>query len=120
MTRVIILPDDGQEWVAVPEETRERVQQWADAYPESVFKPLSSEEWKMANETLQTVGLSIDRISAANMKHVATKINDMLAAAPPCKAVELPREMQQPENDMDAQFELGWNACLDKILRRAK
>lgn len=28
---------------------------------------------------------------------------------------ELPTVMQQPENDIDAQFEIGWNACLDTI-----
>ena len=35
----------------------------------------------------------------------------MLAAAPPCKVVELPER-----NGVD----FGWNACLDEIERRAK
>ena len=106
--KIILVPDDG-EWVLVPDETRERIQQWADAYPESVFPPLSSGDWDAARRALASVGLSLDRVSAANMKHVATKINDMFAA-PPFKVVELPKR-----NGVD----FGWNACLDEIERRA-
>ncbi len=40
---------------------------------------------------------------------------DMIAAAPPCRVVELPPYKTEPylENE-------GWNACLDEIERRAK
>ena len=109
--KIILVPDDGREYTLVPDETRERIQQWADAYPESVFPPLSSDDWDAARKALLAVGLSLDRVSAANMKHVATGINAMLATAPPCKVVELPER-----NGVD----FGWNACLDEIERRAK
>jgi len=108
--KIILVPDDGREYTLVPDETRERIQQWADAYPESVFPPLSSGDWDAARRALASVGLSLDRVSAANMKHVATKINDMFAA-PPCRVVELPER-----NGVD----FGWNACLDEIERRLK
>ena len=114
--KLIIVPDDGREYTLVPNETRERIQQWANAYPESVFPPLSSGDWDAARRALVSVGLGLDRVSAANMKHVATNINDMLAAAPPCKVVELPAApVHLGHNEVKI-----WYACLDEIERRAK
>ena len=42
---------------------------------------------------------------------MAARYEELLAAAPPCRVVELPER-----NGVD----FGWNACLDEIERRAK
>lgn len=43
----------------------------------------------------------------------------MLAAAPPCKVVELP-ERRDDSSAFTPLEHLGWNECLDEIERRAK
>lgn len=48
----------------------EKLKQWADAYPIEVFPEMTSEDWKRAAEVLKAAGLSLDRISASNMRHV--------------------------------------------------
>lgn len=51
----------------------EKLKQWADAYPVEVFPEMTDEEWKRADEVLQSAGLSLDRISASNMRHVISQ-----------------------------------------------
>ncbi len=60
-------------------EFREWVEQWARAYPEDVFpKP----DMKRAYEVLKAEGLSLDCISAANMRHVITRVAEELRKVP--------------------------------------
>lgn len=89
MTRAIILPDDGQAWVAAP-------------------KVATVAQMLAVRSTYATP----DQVYA-----------DMLAAAPPCKVVELPERMTAkgithiPSAHAKV---IGWNDCLDEIERRAK
>jgi len=56
------------------ENALDKISDWAKAYPASVFPPLSSKEWAHAAVVLSDAGLSLDRISAANMLHVITQV----------------------------------------------
>ena len=85
--KLIIVPDDWREWVLVPKvATGETLNAAREAIWQSEGIQLSKEDYKLM--------------------HAA-----VLAAAPPCRVVELPER-----NGVD----FGWNACLDEIERRAK
>lgn len=58
-----------------------QVQEWAKAYPLEMFSEMSPEEWARAKDVLAGAGLSLDRISASNMRHVITKVNGLLKGA---------------------------------------
>ena len=49
------------------EEALRRIAQWADAYPLDVFP---EPDWKRAGDLLRAGGISLDSISASNMRHV--------------------------------------------------
>jgi len=65
-------------------EALDKIKQWAEAYPLAVFPEMSPDDWKRAAETLAGAGLTLDRISASNMRHVITQtvkiVDDGLAA----------------------------------------
>lgn len=48
-----------------------RIADWSDAYPTSVFPEPSEEYYRKAHEVLTANGMSVDRLSAAAMRHVA-------------------------------------------------
>jgi hypothetical protein len=54
---------------------REWVEEWAKAYPLDVFP---EPDFKRAYEILKAAGISLDCISAANMRHVITRVRDKL------------------------------------------
>jgi len=56
------------------QEALRRLVTWADAYPTEIFPEPSQEEWKIASQLLRQFGMSIDRFSAAAMRHVATRM----------------------------------------------
>ena len=70
MTRVIILPDDGQEWVAVPKVALQDAE-------ESLGSFVSDHGWSQDDMD------NMDRITA-------------ILAAPPCRVVELPEAFSTP------------------------
>ena len=51
------------------EEALQRIQQWAEAYPTNIFKPMDDGYAKKAHEILLVHGMKIDRISADAMRH---------------------------------------------------
>jgi hypothetical protein len=51
------------------------VEGWAEAYPLDVFP---EPDWKRSAEVLKEAGLSLDRISAHNMRHVITRVAEEL------------------------------------------
>ena len=51
---------------------------WCEAYPISVFP---EPDFKKAHEVLKANGMTIDAISASNMKHVITQVQKMIDAA---------------------------------------
>lgn len=52
----------------------QRIKQWADAYPLDVFP---EPDFKKVNEVLKAAGLSLDQVSASNMRHVVKGVGDI-------------------------------------------
>lgn len=54
------------------------IKNWCEAYPISVFP---EPDFKKAHEVLKANGMTLDAISASNMKHVITQVQNMIDAA---------------------------------------
>ena len=93
MTRIIVLPDDGQEWVAVPKVATKR----------------------MAQDGATNLGKDGDSGPYEAIGRAVDAWGFMLAAAPACKTVELPRRWEGT-----TVYGAAFNDCIDEILRRAK
>jgi hypothetical protein len=57
----------------------EKLEQWANAYPLKAFPEPLREEWQRAAALLSEKGLSLDRISASNMRHVISGVRETVA-----------------------------------------
>jgi hypothetical protein len=55
-----------------------KIQQWANAYPLEVFP---EPDFKKAAQVLKENGMTIDAISASNMRHVLSGIKDIIDSA---------------------------------------
>jgi uncharacterized protein (DUF779 family) len=53
----------------------EHIKGWCDAYPISVFP---EPDFKKAHEVLKANGMTLDSISASNMKHVIMQVQKMI------------------------------------------
>lgn len=60
------------------EEALLRIVQWADAYPLDIFP---EPDFKKAHEVLTANGMTLDAISASNMRHVVTGVGKIARAA---------------------------------------
>ena len=56
----------------------DQIKNWCEAYPISVFP---EPDFKKAHEVLKANGMTLDAISASNMKHVITQVQKMIDAA---------------------------------------
>jgi hypothetical protein len=56
----------------------QRIADWSDAYPLEMF---NEPDWKKSKEVLEAAGLSLDRISAANMRHVVLGVGKIAKEA---------------------------------------
>jgi hypothetical protein len=56
-----------QEQIDELREALQRIVQWADAYPLDIFP---EPDWGKARDLLKAGGMTLDRISASNMRHV--------------------------------------------------
>ena len=56
----------------------EHIKGWCEAYPISVFP---EPDFGKAHEVLKANGMTLDAISASNMKHVITQVQKMIDAA---------------------------------------
>jgi hypothetical protein len=54
----------------------EKLQGWADAYPLTVFP---EPDFAKAHELLQAGGMTMNAISASNMRHVINGVRDIVA-----------------------------------------
>jgi hypothetical protein len=54
------------------------IQGWCEAYPIAAFP---EPDFKKAHEVLKANGMTLDAISASNMKHVITQVQKMIDAA---------------------------------------
>lgn len=57
----------------------EKLESWAAAYPVKVFPEPLREEWQRAAALLSEKGLSLDRMSASNMRHVIKGVREIVA-----------------------------------------
>lgn len=77
-------PDESALWaykdarIERLEEALHRIVQWADAYPLDVFP---EPDFKKVNEVLKAAGLSLDQVSASNMRHVVNGVGDIARSA---------------------------------------
>ena len=60
------------------ENALEQLRQWAQAYPLEVFP---EPDFKKTHEVLTANGMTLDAISAFNMRHVITKVIEIIDAA---------------------------------------
>lgn len=60
------------------EDVLHQVKQWCDAYPLDIFP---EPDFKHAHELLTAGGMTLDAISASNMRHVCTGISKIIAPA---------------------------------------
>lgn len=56
----------------------ERLDEWSKAYPLDVFP---EPDMKQVDAVLSAAGLSLDAVSASNMRHVITKVGEIARAA---------------------------------------
>jgi predicted TIM-barrel fold metal-dependent hydrolase len=55
-----------------------KIKQWAQAYPLDVFP---EPDFARVREALEAAGLSLDQVSASNMRHVITQVQSMVDQA---------------------------------------
>ena len=63
------------------EEALKRLEDWAKAYPVKIFHEPTKEEWHNIHFVLKDAGYSLDAVSASNMRHVITGVQDILDEA---------------------------------------
>ena len=70
--------EDVETRIGVLEEALQRISQWADAYPLDVFPEPDFGKVRVA---LISAGLSLDQVSASNMRHVITGVGGIAKTA---------------------------------------
>lgn len=60
------------------EHALQRIVQWTDAYPLDVFP---EPNFKKVNEVLKAANLSLDQVSASNMRHVVKGVGEIARSA---------------------------------------
>jgi hypothetical protein len=55
----------------------QRIDDWSRAYPVSVFP---DPDWGKVRSALETAGITLDSVSAANMRHVVEGVGDIARA----------------------------------------
>lgn len=62
-------------------EALHRIRQWADAYPEKIFTPLTAGQIEKAGNILDAAGISIGALHAGWARHIVGGIGDIARAA---------------------------------------
>lgn len=63
------------------EDALHRIASWSDAYPLPVFPEPDAAYYAKAREVLEANGMTLDRLSAAAMRHVITQIGHIAKGA---------------------------------------
>lgn len=63
------------------EDALHMIKQWADAYPVDVFRPISDEKLKEANEALKAIGVDMGALHAGWARHIVDGIGNIARAA---------------------------------------
>ncbi len=58
-----------------------KIEQWAKAYPEDIFIPMTSEDWQQHHEILKGANRSGSAAAADSMRHVAVGMQKILDEA---------------------------------------
>lgn len=59
----------------------QQIVQWSEAYPVKVFPEPTPEQWAKAAELLKSAGMTLDAISASNMRHVVDGVGKIAREA---------------------------------------
>jgi len=70
---------EAQKRIKELETTLHRIDSWAKAYP---LKCFPEPDFKKVAEVLKHAGLSLDEVSASNMRHVITQVKKIVEQAP--------------------------------------
>jgi hypothetical protein len=63
------------------EEALLRIKQWAEAYPVEIFRPVSEEKLKEANEALKAIGVDMGALHAGWARHLLDGIGGIASRA---------------------------------------
>lgn len=63
------------------EDALQQIEQWADAYPETMFRPISSEKLKEANNALKAIGVDMGAMHAGWARHIVDGIGKIARTA---------------------------------------
>jgi len=55
-----------------------KIEQWAEAYPEDIFRPMTSEDWEEHHKLLKDANQSGSAAAADSMRHVAVGMRKIL------------------------------------------
>lgn len=58
-----------------------QIAEWGKAYPLKNFPEPTPDDWKKIAEVLEAAGLSLDCISASNMRYVVSRVSQIAAEA---------------------------------------
>ena len=73
--------DDARARVVELKDALERIAQWAEAYPVTVFIPLTSGEMQKADSVLRGAGISMGAMHAAWARHIVDGIGGIARQA---------------------------------------
>ncbi len=75
--RLVEQSNNQQARIDAMEDAFRKIQQWASAYPIEVFP---EPDLLRARDVLKSAGMTLDAISASNMRHVLTGVNAIVQA----------------------------------------
>jgi hypothetical protein len=97
----------------VLEEFDHQLTQWARAYPEGVFP---EPDMDLVRTALEARGITIDCVSASNMRHVVTQLNKLFQPVRDALST-LPQEPREAElTDEDSGLTAAWKALHDSTI----
>ena len=68
------LRDQQTDREKILEEALQVIADWGDPYPTTVFPEPDDEYYERAHRVLTENGMTLDRLSAANMRHIVTRV----------------------------------------------
>jgi len=71
-----ICPDCMQDWIEIAEDKLSQIETWVKAYPLAVFP---EPDFTKAARVLKNNGMTLDSISASNMRHVLNGITRIIS-----------------------------------------
>ncbi len=98
----------------VSEDVMDRIEAWSKAYPLDIFP---EPDFAKARGLLAAGGITIDAVSASNMRHVITRVWEMLQAAPAASPEWVSVSERLPDEQKDVLAFDGRNIFMAKLSR---